>query len=117
MKHLRFLLVIIITSYSLLISNGVIAQTTDSLIVETLRQSNIRFSHDNSVTLLLSGQEKFDDMFQAIRQAKSSIHLDSISATTPLPRSFSTFCARNARRVSRCAPCSTVLATTPTTNP
>ena len=76
MKHLRFLLVIIITSYSLLISNGVIAQTTDSLIVETLRQSNIRFSHDNSVTLLLSGQEKFDDMFQAIRQAKSSIHLE-----------------------------------------
>ena len=76
MKHLRFLLVIIITSYSLLISNGVIAQTTDSLIVGTLRQSNIRFSHDNSVTLLLSGQEKFDDMFQAIRQAKSSIHLE-----------------------------------------
>ena len=76
MKHLRFLLVIIITSYSLLIANGVIAQTTDSLIVETLRQSNIRFSHDNSVTLLLSGQEKFDDMFQAIRQAKSSIHLE-----------------------------------------
>ena len=76
MKHLRFLLVIIITSYSLLISNGVIAQTTDSLIVETLRQSNIRFSHDNSVTLLLSGQQKFDDMFQAIRQAKSSIHLE-----------------------------------------
>ncbi len=76
MKHLRFLLVIIITSYSLLISNGVIAQTTDSLIVESLRQSNIRFSHDNSVTLLLSGQEKFDDMFQAIRQAKSSIHLE-----------------------------------------
>ena len=52
------------------------AQTSDSLIVQTLRESNIRFSHDNSVTLLLSGQQKFDDMFEAIRQAKSSIHLE-----------------------------------------
>ena len=52
------------------------AQTSDSLIVQTLRESNIRFSYDNSVTLLLSGQEKFDDMFKAIRQAKSSIHLE-----------------------------------------
>ena len=33
------------------------AQTSDSLIVQTLRESNIRFSHDNSVTLLLSGQQ------------------------------------------------------------
>ena len=52
------------------------AQTSDSLIVETLRQSDIRFSYNNRVTLLLSGQEKFDDMFEAIRQAKSSIHLE-----------------------------------------
>ena len=55
---------------------SVSAQTSDSLIVQTLRKNNIRFSHDNSVTLLLSGQQKFDDMFQAIRQAKSSIHLE-----------------------------------------
>ena len=34
------------------------------------------FSHDNSVTLLMNGQEKFDDMFKAIRQAKSSVHLE-----------------------------------------
>ena len=52
------------------------AQGSDSLIVQTLRESNIRFSHDNSVTLLLSGQQKFDDMFRAIRQARSSIHLE-----------------------------------------
>ena len=69
--HLSF--TFLISHFSFLICP---AQTTDSLIVETLRQSNIRFSHDNSVTLLLSGQEKFDDMFQAIRQAKSSIHLE-----------------------------------------
>lgn len=52
------------------------AQTSDSLIVRTLRSHGVRFTGNNSVTLLMSGQEKFDDMFQAIRQAKSSIHLE-----------------------------------------
>ena len=59
-----------------LISLSATAQTSDSLIVHTLRDSGIRFSHNNSVALLLSGQEKFDDMFHAIMQAKSSIHLE-----------------------------------------
>ena len=52
------------------------AQSSDSLIVQTLRDHQIRFTDNNSVTLLMSGQEKFDDMFRAIRQAKSSIHLE-----------------------------------------
>ena len=52
------------------------AETSDSLIVNTLRENNIRFTDNNSVTLLMSGQNKFDDMFHAIRQAKSSIHLE-----------------------------------------
>lgn len=52
------------------------AQTSDSLIVGKLREKGITFSHDNSVVLLTSGQEKFDDMFQAIRNARSSIHLE-----------------------------------------
>ena len=51
-------------------------QTSDSLIVRTLRSKNITFSNNNSVTLLMSGQAQFDDMFHAIRQAKSSIHLE-----------------------------------------
>ena len=66
-----FLLVFIAT-----ITLSASAQTSDSLIVQTLRQNGIRFSTDNSVALLLSGQQKFDDMFKAIRQAKSSIHLE-----------------------------------------
>lgn len=53
-----------------------LAQKSDSLIVGKLREKGITFSHDNSVVLLTSGQEKFDDMFQAIRNAKSSIHLE-----------------------------------------
>ncbi len=52
------------------------AQTADSLIVGDLRNDGIKFSHNNSVTLLMNGQEKFDDMFKAIRQARSSIHLE-----------------------------------------
>lgn len=52
------------------------AQTSDSLIVHTLRSEKIQFSDNNSVALLMSGQEKFDDMFKAIRQAKSSVHLE-----------------------------------------
>lgn len=52
------------------------AQTADSLIVSQLRAKGVSFSSDNSVILLMSGQEKFDDMFKAIRQARSSIHLE-----------------------------------------
>ena len=32
------------------------AQTSDSLIVNQLRGKGVSFSHDNSVTLLMSGQ-------------------------------------------------------------
>ena len=52
------------------------AQTSDSLIVNQLREEGVKFTHNNSVTLLESGQEKFDDMFTAIRQAQKSIHLE-----------------------------------------
>ena len=52
------------------------AQTADSLIVDRLRKEGITFSCNNSVALLASGQEKFDDLFKAIRQARSSIHLE-----------------------------------------
>lgn len=52
------------------------AQTSDSLIANHLRACGITFSNDNSVTLLASGQEKFDDLFAAIRRARSSVHLE-----------------------------------------
>ena len=50
--------------------------TSDTLIRRQLEDYGIRFSHNNSVVLLMSGQEKFDDMFKAIRQARQSIHLE-----------------------------------------
>ena len=52
------------------------AVTSDSIIVGKLREAGVKFSCNNSVTLLLNGQEKFDDMFSAISQAKSSVHLE-----------------------------------------
>lgn len=52
------------------------AENSDSLIVRQLKTEGITFTNDNSVTLLTSGQEKFDDMFKAIRQARSSVHLE-----------------------------------------
>lgn len=56
--------------------SGISSQTSDSLIVDELRKEGVSFSDNNSVALLMSGQEKFDDMFEAIRQARSSVHLE-----------------------------------------
>lgn len=50
--------------------------TSDSVIYHSLKDYGIVFSKNNDVTLLMSGQEKFDDMFAAIRQARHSIHLE-----------------------------------------
>jgi len=61
---------------SLQLANHHTKESSDSVIVNQLREKGIRFSHNNSVTLLMNGQEKFDDLFQAIRQAKKSVHLE-----------------------------------------
>lgn len=52
------------------------AQSSDSVLVSQLREKGVNFSHNNSVVLLMNGQQKFDDLFKAIDQAKSSIHLE-----------------------------------------
>ena len=70
----RTLIVTIVANFCLL--SAADAQRSDSTIVRQLREEGIRFSDNNSVTLLMSGQEKFDDMFCAIRQARSSVHLE-----------------------------------------
>ena len=56
--------------------SSVAAQTSDTLIRRQLEAEGVRFTSDNSVRLLMSGQAKFDDMFEAIRQAKHSVHLE-----------------------------------------
>ena len=51
-------------------------QTSDAVFRRHMEDYGIRFTEGNRVKLLMSGQEKFDDMFKAIRQAKSSVHLE-----------------------------------------
>lgn len=50
--------------------------SSDSLIVQQLRQKGVTFSKNNSVRLLMSGKEKFNDLFLAIKNAKESIHME-----------------------------------------
>ena len=52
------------------------AQTSDTVLRRQLSDYGLRFTEGNDVHLLMSGQQKFDDMFQTIRQARSSIHLE-----------------------------------------
>lgn len=49
---------------------------SDTLIVNQLKQKDIKFSNNNSIQLLMSGQEKFDDLFKAVHCAKQSIHME-----------------------------------------
>ena len=67
-KILLFILLTVVTMAK--------AQTADSLVAQDLRTLGINFSNNNSVVLLTNGQEKFDDLFRAIDQAKSSIHME-----------------------------------------
>ena len=80
-RHEKFECMIMILSclslmLLLLIPSQAKAQTSDSLIVRHLEKEGVSFSRDNSVTLLMSGQEKFDDLFRAIDQAQKSIHME-----------------------------------------
>ena len=52
------------------------AQTSDSIMAKHLRERGLNFSNGNAVKLLKTGHDKFEDMFAAIREAKSFIHLE-----------------------------------------
>lgn len=52
------------------------AQTSDSIMAAHLRSRGINITDGNSVRLLKTGHEKFADMFEAVRNAKSFIHLE-----------------------------------------
>lgn len=69
-------LILLYTLFIITVATVNASETSDSLLVRTLRKEGVTFSHDNSITPLTSGQEKFDDLFQAIRNAKSSVHLE-----------------------------------------
>ena len=67
---------IVSTALFLLLSLTGHAQTSDSLIVGDMRNQGIDFYKNNQVKVITSGVEKFELMFDDIRRAKSSIHLE-----------------------------------------
>ncbi len=73
-KSLLILSLALVTGW---ICPGLANSRSDTAIVNFLTNKwGIRFSDNNRLVVFKNGQEKFDDMFQAIRQAKSSIHLE-----------------------------------------
>ena len=50
--------------------------TSDSIMAQHLRQRGVQTVDGNSVTLLKTGHDKFEDLFEAVRNAKSFIHLE-----------------------------------------
>jgi len=60
----------------LLTSLHLAAQTSDSTLVRQMRDHGVRFTKDNKVRVIMSGREKFALLFDDIRHAKSSIHME-----------------------------------------
>ena len=56
--------------------DSAVVQTSDSIIVQKMRQAGVKFYKHNQVKLLKSGSAKFHDMLKAISLAESSVHLD-----------------------------------------
>ena len=52
------------------------AQTSDSLILRQMSELGVNFTHQNDVRIIKSGREKFNLMFDDIRKAKQSVHLE-----------------------------------------
>ena len=51
-------------------------QRSDSLVEQEMRSTGITFTDGNSIHLLKNGHDKFEDLFKAVKEAKSFIHLE-----------------------------------------
>lgn len=71
MKHLVAIIALFV------IYGNIFAQTSSEEFVKNyLQETGVHITTRNQVTLLMTGQEKFDDLFDAIRQARHHIHLE-----------------------------------------
>ena len=52
------------------------AQTSADIVKENLMNRDVPITEGNEIHLIKSGHDKFEDMFDAIREAKSFIHLE-----------------------------------------
>lgn len=68
---------ILITLFLIIHSGALLAQTSSEQFVKSyLQDTGIRTTANNKIELLMTGHDKFADLFQAIRQAKHHIHLE-----------------------------------------
>lgn len=51
-------------------------QQSDSAVIAFLAQENVPTTNNNKIKLLKSGQEKFEDLFEIIRNAEHHVHLE-----------------------------------------
>ena len=58
-------------------TNETLSQTnSDSLLLNYFQKEELPVTHHNQIFLLTSGADKFEDLFESIRQAKHHIHLE-----------------------------------------
>ena len=57
-------------------TNTPLYERSDSILAQYLNECGIPITTGNSVKLLKSGHDKFVDMFKAIKEAKSFVHLE-----------------------------------------
>lgn len=66
-----------LTMFLLLFAGYVHAQSTsDSIVMNRLKQMGAPLTYNNKVELLMNGHDKFTDLFEAIRGARHHIHLE-----------------------------------------
>ena len=74
MRHL--LLPILLLAWLALPGRGFAQAVSDSLMRRHLTSEGIPVTRNNQVKLLMSGHDKFVDLFQAIRRARHHVHLE-----------------------------------------
>lgn len=73
----RFITLFVFSSLILLNHQALLsAHSSDSLMMAHLTQRGVEMQDGNSVQLLKTGHDKFVDLFEAVREAQSFIHLE-----------------------------------------
>ncbi|MBE6287617.1 MAG: cardiolipin synthase [Mediterranea massiliensis] len=73
MRQFILLFILIISTFA---GKAQTSTCSDSLFMDYLKSKGTPITGRNQVTLLTSGADKFEDLFDAIRQAKHHIHLE-----------------------------------------
>ena len=72
-----FFILIFLGNFNLQATNKTSNETkSDSILIAYLNANGIQITQHNKLKLLKSGEEKFIDLFQAIKQAKHHVHLE-----------------------------------------